>query len=141
MQVDSTSNSMSNTMLTGADMAMFSEVGKSWVLSKAQPYLKATDVNGVLRIYRNGCTPFRGVMNNQDPLHRVNYKCEIGKKRKWYELCDGTNVPTVSGNVKHIWIGSEYVRFRKGKEYLKMLNQRRYNRLDNPIDVSKGTFS
>ena len=136
MQVDSTSNNISRTMLTGSDMAMFAEVSKSWVVSKAQRYLKAKDSSGVLKVYRNGCTPFRGVMNNQDPLNRQHYKCQSGTKKRWYETCDGTNVPTVSSNVKHIWTGEDYVRFRKGKEYLRMQNQRRYNRLANPIDIS-----
>lgn len=141
MQFDNTSNSIERTILTGDDMAVFAQVSKSWVLPKAQKYLKAYDNQGVLRYYRNGCTPFRGVMNNQDPLHRKDYKCQSGRKKKWYELCDGTNVPTVSGNVKHVWTGSEYVRFRKGKEYLLMQNKRRYNKIDHPIDISDGILT
>lgn len=117
-------------------MAVFAQVTKSWVHSKAQKFIKARDSNGVMRVYQNGCTPFRGVMNNQDPLHRVDYKCDGKKYRKrWYEICDGTNVPTVSGNVKHVWTGGEYVRFRKGKEYLRMQNMRRHGKIEHPIDT------
>jgi hypothetical protein len=139
---DNTSNKIERTMLNGPDMAMFAEVGKSWVVSKAQRYIKARDQDGVMRVYLNGCTPMRGVMNNQDPLHRVNYKCQKGKSRRMWENCDGTNVPTVSSNVKHIWNCSDYTRFRKGKEYLKMLNMRRYRgQIDHPVDISDSVMS
>ena len=70
-------------------------------------------------------TPFRAVNNSGDFLSRVNYRCggpnptnEDRYKRKnniggMFNLCDGTNIPASSCNVKFVADSSDYVTYKK----------------------------
>lgn len=123
----------------GAEMAMRREVSMSWNLTYAQPWLRAVDADGQMKYYKNGATPFRAVMNNNDPLNRKHYRCAGGVfgKRKWFEACDGTNVPAISGNPKQYWQQADYVKFKKGVQFLIERNRDVYNgRANNYIKPS-----
>ena len=108
-------------------------VSRSWNMKLAQRYIKATGKDGVTRVFLNGVTPFRGVMNNQDPLHRQHYQCDSRTGKG----CDGTGVPTVSGNTKQTWCHADYIRYKKGLSFLKEKNYDAYGTMDHPDPVSR----
>jgi hypothetical protein len=81
---------------------------------------------------KTSTTPFRAVMNAGDPLSRTNYACGgtpiqansnpntsglSGLGRLFGGIsnrdCDKTNVPPSTTNVKYVYDGSDYTRFKK----------------------------
>jgi hypothetical protein len=70
-------------------------------------------------------TPFRAVNNSGDFLSRVNYRCggpnptnvdrykRKGNIGSMFNLCDGSNVPASSCNVKFVADSSDYVTYKK----------------------------
>jgi len=105
------------------------ELKKSWNTA----YASGT-YNGNNRII----TPFRAVTNSGDFLSRTNYTCggpnpanntHVGYKISLGGIinnCDGTNVPSTSGNVKYVPDSSEYTKYRRQRAF----NQN-YNELKN----------
>ena len=105
------------------------ELRKSWNTG----YASGT-YNGNNRIV----TPFRAVTNSGDFLSRTNYICggpnpanntHVGYKISLGGIvsnCDGTNVPSSSGNVKYVPDSSEYTKYRRQRAF----NQN-YNDLKN----------
>lgn len=70
-------------------------------------------------------TPFRAVNNSGDFLSRVNYRCggpnptntnrfrRKGSIGSMFQLCDGSNIPASSCNVKFVADSSDYIKFKK----------------------------
>lgn len=122
--------------LTGADRAIRRQVSRSWNVAFAQPYLTGGDG----RVYSNLATPFRGMMNNQDLRARSNYKCpNAGRRRPGYAACDGSGIPTVSGDTRQTWRQSDYVNYRKGRQVLLLRNLEAYGTQNhNRISITHG---
>jgi len=94
-------------------------------------------------------TPFRAVTNSGDLLCRPNYSCGgpcqtfqsrpgmFGLRQRFgaiQYMCDGTDVPPASCNVKYVYDSSDYIRFRKNQA----VNQN-YNDLSFGGDQSSGS--
>lgn len=96
-------------------------------------------------------TPFRAVNNAGDLLSRQNYSCGgacqtfqsrpqvkglRGAFGSIHSLCDGTDVPPASCNVKYVYDSSDYVTYLKQKAIVK-----NYNAIDNGGDNSSSSQS
>jgi hypothetical protein len=90
-------------------------------------------------------TPFRAVMNSGDFLSRNNYVCggpaPLNKSKPGYRvgsmlsICDATNVPASSCNVKFVADSSDYTKFRKQQAMNK-----NYNDSSNGGDQSNASY-
>uniref|UniRef100_A0A6C0H7K2 Uncharacterized protein n=1 Tax=viral metagenome TaxID=1070528 RepID=A0A6C0H7K2_9ZZZZ len=86
-------------------------------------------------------TPFRVVNNSGDLLSRENYSCGgpcqtfqsrpgvyglRGHFGAIQNLCDGTNIPPASCNVKYVADSSDYIRFKKNQAVNRNFNDRSF---------------
>jgi len=93
-------------------------------------------------------TPFRAVNNSGDFLSRFGYSCggpnqvnadKPGRKSSIGSIpnmCDGTNVPPSSCNVRFVADSSDYTKFRKQQAM-----NRNYNDLKNGGDASHASYA
>lgn len=97
-------------------------------------------------------TPFRAVMNAGDYLSREHYSCggpnmigsgppgtlvltsKDGGQSK--SQCDGTNIPPSTCNVKYVYDGSDYTRFRKEQAKNRNRNDYTYGGSNNGAYVA-----
>jgi hypothetical protein len=89
---------------------------------------------GTVNGYGRVCTPFRAVYNAGDFLGRVNYSCggvqpnhadRPGYKRHLGFIpqnCDGSGIPPTSNNVKWVYAGSDYVRYKRERAFNQTYN-------------------
>jgi len=97
-------------------------------------------------------TPFRAVMNAGDPLSRENYSCGggcqsfqsrpgvFGLRSKFggtQSVCDLTTVPPATCNVKYVYAGSDYTRFKKEQAFNRNYNARKFGGNDYSGSQSK----
>lgn len=120
--------------LRGPDMALRAEVSKSWNVAFAQPFVS----NAEGTVYSNLATPFRGMMNNADIRARRNYRCaNPGRRSRYSTNCDGSGIPTVSGNPQQYWRSSDYTHYLRGRQMLLARNQEAYGQhTHNPVSIS-----
>ena len=79
-------------------------------------------------IYKNAASKgFRAIMNISDPLFRRNYSCNgpnplsstrpgmvlITRRDGVKSNCDGTNIPSASGNVKYVSDASTLIKYKR----------------------------
>tara|TARA_B100000073_G_C23466662_1_gene465704 strand:- start:174 stop:629 length:456 start_codon:yes stop_codon:yes gene_type:complete len=84
---------------------------------------------------------FRAVTNSGDYLSRQNYSCgggnQVGTSRPGlfglqiaigsvHSNCDGTGIPPSTCNVKYVYDGSDYTRFRKQQAMNRNYNDRSF---------------
>ena len=100
----------------GSEVLSRRVVVKSWNTAYA-----TGNVNGKNRV----TTPFRAVNNSGDFLGRIDYTCggpnpTNADKPGWRSrirnmsgVCDGTNIPSSSTNVRFVPDASDYIKFKK----------------------------
>ena len=101
------------------------------------------NVNGFNRV----TTPFRAVNNSGDFLGRVNYICggpnQVNASYPGWKsrigsiisLCDNTNIPSSTCNVKFVADSSDYTRFRREQAW-----NYTYNDIKDGGDESNGSY-
>lgn len=123
-----------NSFKTCDDASIRGILRRSWNTAYA-----TGSVNGHSRVV----TPFRAVNNSGDFLSRNNYVCggpnpaPFGGKRPGYRyggilsVCDNTNVPASSCNVKFVPDSSDYIRFKKQRAYNQVYNDVNFGGYNN----------
>jgi len=105
--------------------------------------------SGSFNGYRRQIGPFRAVMNSGDFLSRPNYICggpnpqnntHAGANRislgGIISICDGTNIPSSSTNVKFVPDSSDYTKFRRQSALSKNYNDLSHGGYNNSAYVN-----